>query len=308
MGLRIDLKRLFFILTLTAMPVPGAAQSFDARDMIGLGVEILNQQRRQQQQQQQRQPQRQPQTQQYQQPQTTQKTPPKPDPAKAARRAEVLEMQAHLNRLGYDAGPVDGIPGARTRAALSAFERDHGLPSDGQLDAAALAVLRNSTAPRQETYTGQTYTGQTYTGQSYTGQPDTTQHTTQYGTEQYTPGHSETAQAPLTLTLGSNGAIDPQSGLRLPSPARFGEAVLTGWPVQRGPLSQQTVKLNRRDVAAAALDLAAFVDLHVLKSFPDIMSDEKIATEYAHRFLGGDMQAPRSAKGSRLGPGVQLEL
>lgn len=290
MGLRIDLKRLFFTLTLTAMPVPGAAQSFDARDMIGLGVEILNQQRRQQQQPQ-RQPQRQPQTQQYQQPQTTQKTPPKPDPAKAARRAEVLEMQAHLNRLGYDAGPVDGIPGARTRAALSAFERDHGLPSDGQLDAAALAVLRNSTAPRQETYTGQTYTGQTYTGQSYTGQPDTTQHTTQHGTGPYTPGHSETAQAPLTLTLGSNGAIDPQSGLRLPSPARFGEAVLTGWPVQRGPLSQQTVKLNRRDVSAAALDLAAFVDLHVLKSFPDIMSDEKIATEYAHRFLGGDMQA-----------------
>ncbi|MFU1477837.1 peptidoglycan-binding domain-containing protein [Roseovarius sp. C7] len=226
--------------------------------MIGLGVEILNQQKRQQQQQQRQKQQQQPRATQKQ--RQTQQTPskPRPDPAKAARRAEVLEMQAHLNRLGYDAGPVDGIPGARTRAALSAFERDHGLAPDGKLDAAALAVLRTSTKPKQDYQT--------------------------------TTDHSQTTQAPLVLSQGSHGAIDPQSGLRLPSPARLGDAVLTGWPVSWGPLAKQTVKLGPRDVNAASLDLASYVDLHILKSFPTIMTDEKIAAEYAGRFLGGDLQ------------------
>ena len=50
-----------------------------------------------------------------------------------------------MRRLGYDPGPVDGIPGARTRAAIRAFQADAGLPVTGQvserLESAVLAAL-----------------------------------------------------------------------------------------------------------------------------------------------------------------------
>lgn len=45
-------------------------------------------------------------------------------------RAVVSAVQAELNRLGYDAGPVDGIPGRRTEAAISAFTSDQQPPLD----------------------------------------------------------------------------------------------------------------------------------------------------------------------------------
>jgi Putative peptidoglycan binding domain len=40
-------------------------------------------------------------------------------------------IQARLNNLGYDAGPVDGVNGPRTRAAVTAFQKDNGLKIDG---------------------------------------------------------------------------------------------------------------------------------------------------------------------------------
>jgi hypothetical protein len=40
-------------------------------------------------------------------------------------------VQARLNNLGYDCGPVDGINGPRTQAAVKAFQKDHGLAVDG---------------------------------------------------------------------------------------------------------------------------------------------------------------------------------
>ena len=39
-------------------------------------------------------------------------------------------VQARLNNLGYDCGPVDGINGPRTQAAVKAFQQDHGLDVD----------------------------------------------------------------------------------------------------------------------------------------------------------------------------------
>jgi len=41
----------------------------------------------------------------------------------------VADTQAELRRLGYDPGPVDGIMGPKTRAALAAYQRDRGLPA-----------------------------------------------------------------------------------------------------------------------------------------------------------------------------------
>lgn len=54
-------------------------------------------------------------------------------------------VQASLNRMGYDAGPVDAIDGPRTRRAVGAFRQDRNLgPGDG-IDRAFLSALREDT-------------------------------------------------------------------------------------------------------------------------------------------------------------------
>jgi N-acetylmuramoyl-L-alanine amidase len=45
----------------------------------------------------------------------------------------VSGVQARLNNLGYGAGAIDGELGARTSAAIRAFERDHGLEVTGEI-------------------------------------------------------------------------------------------------------------------------------------------------------------------------------
>ena len=56
----------------------------------------------------------------------------------------VLEIQRELNRLGYSAGPVDGWMGSRTRAAIQAYQRDHGLLVDGQPTSSLLSHVRDT--------------------------------------------------------------------------------------------------------------------------------------------------------------------
>lgn len=41
---------------------------------------------------------------------------------------DVARAQSLLNSLGYDAGPVDGVFGRKTRDAMNRFQRDYGLP------------------------------------------------------------------------------------------------------------------------------------------------------------------------------------
>ena len=40
-------------------------------------------------------------------------------------------VQARLNNLGYDCGPIDGVFGPRTQAAVRAFQKDYQLDVDG---------------------------------------------------------------------------------------------------------------------------------------------------------------------------------
>lgn len=56
-----------------------------------------------------------------------------PRPAKdiPLARADMMDIQARLGELGFDAGEPDGIAGARTRAAIKAFQRKANLPPDG---------------------------------------------------------------------------------------------------------------------------------------------------------------------------------
>lgn len=50
-------------------------------------------------------------------------------------------IQHRLVDLGYKPGAVDGMMGPRTRAAIRAFERDHGMPQTGQPSPAVIAAL-----------------------------------------------------------------------------------------------------------------------------------------------------------------------
>ncbi len=69
--------------------------------------------------------------------------PPPPEPEAAFPRpvSTWLEAQIELARRLFSSGPIDGIAGAQTGAALRAFQESEGLPVTGQLDAPTRAVL-----------------------------------------------------------------------------------------------------------------------------------------------------------------------
>lgn len=58
-------------------------------------------------------------------------------------RSEVVfQIQSLLKQLGYNPGPADGIYGVKTKAAIEAYERDHGRPVSGDATAELLGWLR----------------------------------------------------------------------------------------------------------------------------------------------------------------------
>jgi peptidoglycan hydrolase-like protein with peptidoglycan-binding domain len=76
----------------------------------------------------------------------------------------VRDVQRRLVQLGYRPGPVDGLFGPRTRAAVRWFQYKHGLPTPGRVNRSTLAVLharsdheplrtRTREQPRDETRT-----------------------------------------------------------------------------------------------------------------------------------------------------------
>lgn len=63
-----------------------------------------------------------------------------------SRGPDVTAAQELLRARGYAVGAVDGVYGLLTARAVAAFQHEHGLPVDGDLDAHDMEVLR-STAP-----------------------------------------------------------------------------------------------------------------------------------------------------------------
>ncbi|WP_425438462.1 lytic murein transglycosylase [Rhodospira trueperi] len=63
------------------------------------------------------------------------------DPA-PLRHLEVRELQQLLNLLGLEAGPIDGLVGPGTRAAIRRFQAAQGVPADGHADPALLSHVR----------------------------------------------------------------------------------------------------------------------------------------------------------------------
>jgi hypothetical protein len=68
---------------------------------------------------------------------------------RAAGSQRVRELQWRLKALGYRPGPIDGIFGVRTRAAVAWFQVKHGFPVNGRATFAVVRHLRNRTTPDQ---------------------------------------------------------------------------------------------------------------------------------------------------------------
>lgn len=64
--------------------------------------------------------------------------------ARRPRMASIGEVQELLNELGYDAGPVDGIAGPRTKAAIRIFKADRNLPVDEEVTPLLIATLQSA--------------------------------------------------------------------------------------------------------------------------------------------------------------------
>jgi peptidoglycan hydrolase-like protein with peptidoglycan-binding domain len=69
--------------------------------------------------------------------------PPIPRAAKppASQDANIVKVQQALKEKGHDPGPVDGILGPNTRAALQAFQKSEGLDPSGRVDRGTLEKL-----------------------------------------------------------------------------------------------------------------------------------------------------------------------
>ena len=63
----------------------------------------------------------------------------------AARRALLRDLQAALSQLGFYDGPVDGLDGPRTHAAVSTYQKAHGLDDTGEASYRLLQHVRLTT-------------------------------------------------------------------------------------------------------------------------------------------------------------------
>lgn len=74
-------------------------------------------------------------------------TPPPPPRSYPRPVDSILEAQIALARLGFSSGPIDGVSGGQTAAALRAFQQSRALPPTGRLDDATRAALVLETPP-----------------------------------------------------------------------------------------------------------------------------------------------------------------
>lgn len=66
---------------------------------------------------------------------------PPPEDTPRLARDEVIALQERLETRGFNPGPVDGIPGPRTRKAIRRFQQAHGMIADGFASREVLAKL-----------------------------------------------------------------------------------------------------------------------------------------------------------------------
>lgn len=76
-----------------------------------------------------------------------------PKAASADDDDETLRIQVLLDRANFSPGEIDGAMGSNTRRAIAGFQRYHGLPDTGELDAATRKALDNVAGPILFAYT-----------------------------------------------------------------------------------------------------------------------------------------------------------
>jgi len=69
-----------------------------------------------------------------------------PDDSTPRAEMSIATIQYHLRRLGFDPGPVDGLPGPRTQRAIQAFQISRGLIGDGVITPGLERELRSASA------------------------------------------------------------------------------------------------------------------------------------------------------------------
>jgi hypothetical protein len=57
---------------------------------------------------------------------------------------DLRAAQLYLTFAGYNPGPIDGVRGSRTQAAIEEFQTRHNLPATGKLDAGLLELMLSS--------------------------------------------------------------------------------------------------------------------------------------------------------------------
>lgn len=62
----------------------------------------------------------------------------------SAARQAAMDLQSALNNFGFDAGPVDGRPGNKTRAAVASYQGTLGHPQTGEITAVERQLLLDS--------------------------------------------------------------------------------------------------------------------------------------------------------------------
>jgi hypothetical protein len=78
-------------------------------------------------------------------PQKVEKTPQKVVVKTVSERSNlVLQTQQQLNRLGFNAGPADGLMGKRTIEAVTLFQKRNQIPVDGKITTTLLDRLKKS--------------------------------------------------------------------------------------------------------------------------------------------------------------------
>jgi peptidoglycan hydrolase-like protein with peptidoglycan-binding domain len=74
-------------------------------------------------------------------------------------RAQVERVQKALKDAGHDPGAIDGVMGARTSAALKAYQTKEGLSASGQLDDATMAKIGGGQAAQASPSSNREQTG-----------------------------------------------------------------------------------------------------------------------------------------------------
>ena len=128
--------------------------------------------------------------------------------------AQVRAAQQALARLGFYPGPIDGIFGPKTRAAVTKYQTDVGLPPDGEVSPELVAHLEKALPPADDGAPPEPVGGPTYeAGDSYLytdGQIDTVVSADEHRVEWRNAAGSRWSSArdfPLPSNQADGGAI-----------------------------------------------------------------------------------------------------